>query len=202
MDERQTVNLLLDEQVGSIPTPPTTIAFPEFGKIARLTRDCTITEKIDGTNGIISIAENGTMLIGSRTRWITPQDDNYGFAAWCAANKDELMRLGVGTHYGEWWGSGIQKRYVNQPKKFSLFNTHRWADEAVRPKCCDLVPILYQGIFSGQAVDDAIAALAEKGSVASPGCMRPEGVIIWHGAAQVYFKKTLEKDTEWKGKQQ
>jgi hypothetical protein len=30
--------------------------------------------------------------------------------------------------------------------------------------------------------------------------MRPEGIIIWHTAAQTYFKKTFDKDEEWKGK--
>ncbi len=33
--------------------------FKEFPKIARLTRDCIITEKIDGTNASIYISENG-----------------------------------------------------------------------------------------------------------------------------------------------
>jgi hypothetical protein len=33
-----------------------------------------------------------------------------------------------------------------------------------------------------------------KGSYASPGFMNPEGVVIWHKAAQCYFKKTIEKD--------
>ena len=197
MDERQTVNLLPVGQVGSIPTPPT--KYPEFNKIPRLSRECTITEKIDGSNGLLRISEYGELSVGSRTRWITPADDNYGFCAWAYANKEELLKLGAGDHYGEWWGSGIRKRYVNQPKTFSLFNTKRWNAEN-KPFCCSIVPILYQGIFSGEAVAATIAALLEKGSAASPGCMRPEGIIIWHTAAQTYFKKTFDKDDEWKGK--
>ena len=176
------------------------IPFPEFPKIPRLSRDCTITEKLDGTNGVIHITDDGEMLIGSRSRWITPQDDNYGFAKWCMDNRSELAGLGPGTHYGEWWGSGIQKRYQNQPKRFSLFNTHRWSDPAIRPSCCDVVPILYTGIFSHSAVIEALENLAAHGSVAAPGCMRPEGVIIWHNAASCYFKKTFDLDEEWKGK--
>lgn len=54
--------------------------FMEFPKIARLSRECIITEKIDGTNGQIFIDEDGKFLIGSRTRWITPENDNHGFA--------------------------------------------------------------------------------------------------------------------------
>lgn len=175
--------------------------FPVFYKIPRLTRECTITEKIDGTNALISISENGEMRVGSRTRWITPDDDNYGFAKWVEDNKVELSRLGVGDHYGEWWGSGIQKRYVNQPKTFSLFNTSRWKVDAMRPLCCSVVPILFEGMFAADVIDQILRELAANGSVASPGCMRPEGIIVWHHAARIYFKKTIEKDTEWKGKQ-
>lgn len=173
--------------------------FPEFPKIPRLTRECTITEKLDGTNALIEISVDGVMRIGSRTRWITSEDDNYGFAAWALDHHQELLGLGVGQHYGEWWGSGIQKRYVDQPKKFSLFNTKRWAVE--RPPCCDIVPILYQGIFTAEIVETTLNDLRINGSHANPACKYPEGIIIWHHAAQIYFKKTLEKDSEWKGRQ-
>ena len=46
--------------------------FEAFDKIARLSRGCTITEKIDGTNACIAIGEAGEFFIGSRSRWITP----------------------------------------------------------------------------------------------------------------------------------
>ncbi len=64
------------------------------------------------------------MFIGSRTRWITAQDDNHGFARWVEGNKQELLKLGAGRHFGEWWGSGIQRGYGLQKgeKRFSLFN--------------------------------------------------------------------------------
>lgn len=180
-------------------TTETTEKYPEFDKIARLSRECVITEKLDGSNGLIRIGEDGSMRFGSRTRWITPEDDNYGFAQWCCNNREDLKALGSGDHYGEWWGSGIQKRYQNQPKGFSLFNTKRWNAET-KPACCSVVPVLYQGIFSGEAVTSTMDALLANGSTASPGCMRPEGIIIWHVAAQIYFKKTFDKDDEWKGK--
>ncbi|KKK96424.1 hypothetical protein LCGC14_2662910, partial [marine sediment metagenome] len=48
-------------------------------------------------------------------------------------NKKELMKLGVGTHHGEWWGSGIQRRYNLDEKRFSLFNTGRWVDTHLIP---------------------------------------------------------------------
>jgi hypothetical protein len=176
------------------------IDFIEFNKIARLSRNCVVTEKIDGTNASIVIGEDGSFQIGSRTRWITPQDDNYGFAKWATANQEELMKLGPGQHFGEWWGNGIQRGYGLSWKRFSLFNTARWSDDAVRPACCSVVPVLYSGIFDTNEIVNALTKLRDNGSLAAPGFMKPEGVVIWHEAARVYFKKTLDKDDEWKGK--
>ena len=176
------------------------ILFQGFPKIARYSRLCTITEKIDGTNGSIYIADNGLdMLIGSRTRWITPEDDNMGFAKWARANHEELLKLGPGHHFGEWWGRGIQRRYGQNRKRFSLFNTFRWSDPAVRPACCDVAPVLYEGMFTSADIHDALEMLRAKGSVAAPGFMQPEGVVIYHQAAKMYFKKTIDGDEKPKG---
>ena len=62
--------------------------FREFPKIARLSREAIITEKIDGTSGCIFITDDGQFLIGSRTRWITPEQDNYGFAKWAMCGQE------------------------------------------------------------------------------------------------------------------
>jgi hypothetical protein len=173
--------------------------FEPFQKIARLSRECTITEKIDGTNGCIYI-DDAFFMVGSRTRWITPEDDNFGFARWACDNREELLKLGPGRHFGEWWGQGIQRKYGQDRKRFSLFNTHKWSDPDVRPACCDVVPVLYNGLFTEEAVNGALALLRGSGSKAAPGFTNPEGIIIYHHAANLYFKKTLDKDEEWKGK--
>ena len=78
------------------------IEHQEFPKMARLSREVIITEKIDGTNAQIFISEEGIILAGSRTRWITTQDDNFGFAKWVEENKEELLKLGAGRHFGAW----------------------------------------------------------------------------------------------------
>lgn len=174
--------------------------FQAFGKIPRLSRDIVITEKIDGTNGVIAIADDfTTMLVGSRSRWITPEADNYGFARWAFANKEELLTLGPGRHFGEWWGSGIQRGYglVKGDKRFSLFNVSKWTDE-VRPRCCGVVPTLYQGPFSFSAIEDCLERLRRAGSQVSP-FMNPEGVVIFHTASGHLYKKTLEGDEKPKG---
>lgn len=174
--------------------------FKSFPKIPRLSRECIITEKIDGTNASIYIGEDGEFLVGSRKQWITPENDNYGFAKWAYEHKEELMRLGPGHHFGEWWGSGIQRGYGLQKgeKRFSLFNTSRWVENPDRPNCCNVVPVLYQGLFSTNIVDSCLDILARNGSFASPGFMQPEGVVIYHVAGNCSFKKTIEKDCEAK----
>lgn len=170
--------------------------FEGFAKIARLSRECVITEKIDGTNGQICVGEDGGFWVGSRSRWLTPETgDNHGFLLWAMTHKSELLSLGPGRHFGEWWGSGIQRGYGLTEKRFSLFNTSRW-DSADRPTCCHVVPVLYRGLFTTQAVEDALSVLRERGSVAAPGFANPEGVVVYHCAGNTYFKKTIERDSE------
>ena len=189
-----------------------TMDFTEFPKMARLAREVIVSEKLDGTNAQVFIGDDGTLLAGSRTRWITPTDDNFGFAAWVDAHRDELLTLGPGRHFGEWWGAGIQRRYGLTEKRFSLFNVQRWASHGTEPKtfatadprvmktqdmlpkCCGLVPALYQGPFHTNSIDNCLHSLRVAGSQAAPGFMKPEGVVVFHTAGNVGFKKTLERD--------
>ncbi len=197
------------------------ITFEKFTKIPRLTRECIITEKIDGTNAQIYIVslntntniindfiqknwiviENGYftygILVGSRNKWLSPNKDNYGFASWVNENKNELIKLGPGRHYGEWWGLGIQRRYDQEEKHFSLFNVHMWKDD--RPSCCSIVPVLYEGIFSTLIVDSVLKDLEKHGSYASPSFMEPEGIVIYHIASGHLYKKTIKNDSVPKG---
>lgn len=195
---------VLDKVVDEMVEEVATELLPKFTpmpKIGRLSRGCVITEKIDGTNASIYISEDLSLfLAGSRTRWITPHRDNYGFANWAYAHKDELMKLGPGHHFGEWWGLGIQRRYGLQEKRFSLFNVNRWRDgRAERPACCGVVPVLYEGEFTSDAIGNAMDTLKIGGSLAAPGFMQPEGIVIYHQATKTLFKKTFEKDAEGKG---
>lgn len=194
--------------------------FRPFPKMARLSREVIVTEKIDGTNGCIHVGEDGEFLVGSRTRWITPEDDNHGFARWAYEHEQELRELGTGRHFGEWWGSGIQRGYglAKGEKRFSLFNVQRWclygqppahiptADprvvkgQDVLPPCVGLVPVLFRGLFDLTVVEQCLMSLRDGGSAASPGFMDPEGVVVFHVAGNVGFKKTIKKDEEPKGK--
>ena len=173
-------------------------AFLEFPKMARFSREVIVTEKIDGTNACIFIGEDGEFLTGSRTRWITPENDNFGFSRWAHDHKEELLTLGPGRHFGEWWGSGIQRGYglKKGEKRFSLFNVTRW--ENARPACCHVVPLIWRGFFDNLRIHDLMEWLDEEGSLASPGFMQPEGIVIYHTKANFYFKKTFLKDATGK----
>lgn len=179
--------------------------FVGFPKIPRFSRECIVTEKIDGTNACIYIGidEDGTpeFLTGSRTRWITPDKDNHGFSRWAHEHRNELEQgLGPGLHFGEYWGQGIQRNYGIKEKRFSLFNVTRWGDDAARPKCCHVVPVLWRGPFDDTTmIVRCLGDLEENGSEAVPGFMKPEGIVIYHVAGNCMFKKTIEGDDEPKG---
>jgi len=176
--------------------------FQGFPKMARFSRETIITEKIDGTNGQILITPDLQFFVGSRTRWITPASDNHGFARWAYEHKDELIEgLGEGRHYGEWWGSGIQRGYglTNGEKRFSLFNVSRWKvrwkEGETCPACCRVVPVLWTTpTIDTLVIENVLHALSCYGSIASPGFMDPEGIVIFHTAANVGFKKTILHD--------
>lgn len=183
---------------------PTEPAFVPFPKIARLNREIIVTEKLDGTNASIHIDTDGNVRAASRTRWITPEDDNFGFAVWVRDNTEKLRGLGPGSHFGEWWGAGIQRRYGLDHKRFSLFNVSRW--EVLNPgetvHGCHVVPVLFHGQMDSARINDSLHLLKSDGSVAAPGFMRPEGIVIFHTAQGHLFKVTCEKDFEHKGKSQ
>jgi len=187
--------------------------FQPFPKMARFSRECIITEKIDGTNAQIYITEDGDFFTGSRNQWITPASDNFGFARWAEGNKSELLKLGPGRHFGEWWGQGIQRGYGISEKRFSLFNGVRWclygqSPQAIRqanptapeklqdvlPECVWLVPIIWNGEFSTSKAQAALDVLEIQGSQAAPGFMNPEGIVVFHVAAGIGFKKTIQND--------
>lgn len=190
--------------------------FQPFPKLARLSRGCTITEKLDGTNAQIYIVNPEAlegeaweavcqseplavindlyMYAGSRTRIITPgkTSDNYGFAQWVLDHSNELIELGEGRHFGEWYGQGIQRGYGLTEKRFALFDTHKWPDVRPRPSCVSVVPILHKGEFTSDAINHVMDKLRYGGSVAVHEYMNPEGIVVYHEQAKVSFKKTFD----------
>lgn len=178
--------------------------YPAFKPIPRLLRDVVVTEKIDGTNALVSIDAEGNIRAGSRSTWITPEKDNFGFARWVEENKETLALLGEGNHYGEWWGAGVQRRYGLDHKRFSLFNTHRWTVEegstvCIQAPCCHVVPVLSIRTLDTNWLRDILEDLSNRGSRAAPGFMKPEGIVAYHTKSDQYFKVTLDKNDGHKG---
>ncbi len=145
--------------------------FKEWPKIPRWENETyIITEKIDGTNGCIIITEYGDVFAQSRSKILneTKAGDNYGFCKWVNGNKDELLKLGVGYHYGEWWGRGINRNYGLSERKFSMFNI--WHEDI--PECVDKVPVVEKTLTK------ALERIKRVGSIAAPGFMNPEGLVL------------------------
>lgn len=201
------------------------LEFQPFPKIPRFKREIIVTEKIDGTNAQIAWVELQSeeaveaaaadplclkvvsgqydgespmaLYAGSRNRWVLPgKQDNFGFAAWAFANSAELLKLGPGRHFGEWYGLGIQRGYGLTEKRFALFNAGRWTAEAL-PSCVGVVPILASG--EDLNLDRVMWELGTFGSKAVPGFKDPEGIVIYHTASRQMYKRTFEQDGgKWK----
>lgn len=140
------------------------------------------------------------VFAGSKNQWITPEADNFGFAAWVRDHAEELKLLGPGWHRGEWHGAGINKnRYHLPDKRFALFD-HRFHNELKDkvPACCSVVPVLYTGPFDSEFVNQIVKNLREIGSVMYPG-QPAEGVVVWVPAAMQGFKVTTFNDEMSKG---
>lgn len=191
--------------------------FEAFPKIPRLFREVVVTEKIDGTNAAVVIepvpdtddftpgVRVGDYIVyaQSRKRFVAPGFDNHGFAAWAWEHAEALTAaLGPGRHFGEWWGQGIGRGYGLDHKRFSLFNTARWAEVDFAAHGLDnvaAVPVLDTGStdITG-AARNGLNLLLLEGSHAAPGFDRPEGVIAYHAATNQMFKATLENDDRGK----
>jgi hypothetical protein len=214
------------------------IEFQAWPKTPRLRKagSTTITEKIDGTNACVVIklyeaddhddalrSGQATSTVDSagfahvvyaqsRNRIIYPGSDNAGFAGWVWDWAYELVSLlGLGRHYGEWWGQGIQRRYGMDRKVFSLFNVNRWEQageewyEQATDINMDLVPVLYRGVFSDVEIDKALNALRENGSIAAASWdkfgQKAEGIVLRHSELGGNLKVMLENDDIPKGLQ-
>jgi len=154
----------------------------------------------------------------SRNRLIFPagwdgnnDSDNAGFARWVSENAQRLFELlGPGRHYGEWWGQSIGRKYGVDYKQFSLFNTDKWGkltkeNEVPFDSFFDLVggrlgsvPVLFQGEFDQQHIEDALSDLRKCGSAAVEGFMDPEGIVVYHAQSKQVYKVTLDNNDKGK----
>ncbi len=187
--------------------------FKKFPKISRLQSPVIITEKIDGTNGLIYIGPEGDVYAGSRNRWLSIEDDNYGFARWVDLHSTVLRdTLDVGWHYGEWFGQGIARGYGLDHKRFYLFAVDRYPDlrdnnDLVLPGGTQLgvVPVMMRSVqfdplLHIQECINKFADTAELGPGRSNinNFPRPEGFCIFFEHNHMILKVVLDKHDEKK----
>jgi hypothetical protein len=177
---------------------PSHITFKSFPKITAIGKVImSITQKIHGTNAQILIYKDGNgelqLKTGKRSQFITPENDNFGFARFIYDRKEEFIKkLGEGRHYGEWAGPGINCGEGLKERTFCLFNWKRWKDEPL-PERTTTVPLIYHGGLSVTAINEAMEKLKTEGSKLVPGFMKPEGIVIEIGGA---FYKNVFDDEE------
>lgn len=162
----------------------------------------TITQKIHGTNAQIYIYEEDgkqDLKVGCRSRWITPENDNFGFAKFVYENKAEFIeKLGIGRHFGEWAGPGINLGEGLSEKKFFLFNPKMYINK-ILPFRTHTVPILHDGKLSMNDIDSISQKLLEFGSAIVDGYMKVEGIVI-DIDGKLYKKVFDPEETKWRKK--
>jgi hypothetical protein len=205
--------------------------FKEWPKIPRLRGPMVVTEKVDGNPAQVTIrllgkgdtwmlrtdldtvvtidnADSFAVRAGARRRWVAPgREDVFGFAQWTRGHARQLVeQLGVGRHYGEWYGAGIQRTYGLDHRRWALFNTKRWmtnrsvlADPIIALQregvAVDVVPILYAGQWSSQAVEECLEDLRVHGSLlAASSGWSAEGVVVYHATSHHLYKVHLSHE--------
>lgn len=115
--------------------------------------------------------------------------------------------IGVSASLLGWVCTSMVRWWASRWGRCRGFNVARWTRDPERvterrqlaPDCCCVVPTLYEGEFDTQAIRHALERLRAFGSVAAPGFMKPEGIVVFHTAASTMFKVTLEGDEKPKG---
>lgn len=178
------------------------LEFKPFSKIAKIDAlSMVITQKIHGSNAQLLVFKNSfeelDILVGSRTRWLSPECDNYGFASFIYENKQEFIdKLGEGRYYGEWAGPGINSGEGLTEKTLVLFDHYRFTPERPLPPRTKVVPVLYKGTIKWDELDICMRDLALVGSKLVPGFIRVEGIVIDIGGVR-YKKVFTPEETKW-----
>jgi len=198
------------------------MSYPSYPKIERFKNIyCVISEKVDGTNGLISIyedteADNKTTIevrFGSRNKWIDVHNDNAGFCNFFTPHiekikmipkvlqdnaenelddRNEASRFPIRI-YGEWYGQSIQRNYGLKEKLFMPFSTIL-AEAMISVGIPNIkVPeVIYKGKFSTLELSHAMGLLSTDGSLVVPGWFNPEGVVIYFPKYNFCLKDTFE----------
>ena len=200
-----------------------TANYPSFSSIERLENIyCIISEKIDGTNGLIEIqnkannSNTGSMIVkfGSRNRYISFSDDNAGFANFFRHYEKKFKNMAkeiiassynedsqtdeIPTEnyplriYGEWFGKGIQRGYGLKDKFFMPFSTF-YAEKLIEYQVPNIVkPNIMYTGKFSQEIADTCMQTLTNGSLIIPEFKRPEGIVIHFPKYNFRLKQTFE----------
>ena len=184
-----------------------TVNYNSFPSIERLENIyCIISEKIDGTNGLIEINETNVRF-GSRNRYVFFNDDNAGFANFFrdyeARFKDAAKDIITDESYplriyGEWFGCGIQRNYGLKDKFFMPFHLF-YSKKLIEYQIPNIVTpnIMYAGKFSIEVVDACMQQLKLDGSGVVKNYKQPEGIVIFFPKYNFRLKETFD-GAKWK----
>ena len=183
--------------------------FTPWPKIPRLhLARLAILEKIDGTNAAVRVGpdeevcplrvpiEYAVVGVQSRTQLITPDMDNFGFAAWAHGQLYLAEVLGPGAHFGEWAGPGIQKNPLGLDEKyFFLFEWFKWPLERLLEAQklvpnLRVAPVLFEGDYGHYIIKRTFDDLARTGSHVVTHSASAEGIVIHLGGTM--FKMTFD----------
>lgn len=98
------------------------------------------------------------------------------------------MKLWVWFHYGEWYGSKIQRWYGLKEKRFALFYVKNEL-----PSCCETVPLLYKWDLNDTIIQECLNDLKVNGSRIN-NMPNPEGIVIYHTQSNQVYKVLIEND--------
>lgn len=160
-----------------------------------------ITQKLHGTNAQILVFKNEEgildLKVGSRTRWLFPTQDNFGFCSFVLANKQDFIeKLGEGRHFGEWVGPGINSGEGLKERILVLFDFERYTELPTR---VTTVPVLFNQTTTDLSIIDSVfEGLKATGSKLVPGFMRTEGIVITLNGKR-YKKVFIPEETLWTG---
>nr|DAN24110.1 MAG TPA: ATP-dependent DNA ligase [Caudoviricetes sp.] len=149
----------------------------------------TIQPKLDGTNMFIAYdRENDKLIVGSRRRFITPEDDNHGVARYVEDNKEKYLKFFKInpdlTLWGEFLVKGTVKNYLDDAwRKFYVFDVteggkyipYRVYESVLKHYGIEYVPIMAE-FFN--PTEDEVKAYALKATFLCKEGTTGEGCII------------------------
>jgi hypothetical protein len=176
-------------------------SMPDEARAAKLSaeypgKELTFEQRKEG--GVDMFTTFTDLACGSRSQWVVPGKDNFGFAEMVYAHKQEFIdKLGLGRHYGEWAGPGINSGEGLTQKYFILFDHWRYPEGRPLPPNTKVVPVLYDGPFDMGQVAIAMNDLRANGSKLVPGFMAPEGVVV-RIKGERYKVVFQDEEAKWK----